>query len=140
MMEGTRPLIAVVLVAGLCGCTVISGKGLEEVAVDRTLTTASIPPIDPAVAAETLSDSRTVRNAVSAADIAKADGAPLAWSNADTGASGTITAIRETRAGDAVCRQFKTSRQRFDGVALYAGEACTTGQGEWTLTRFSEDQ
>ncbi|RIY03801.1 hypothetical protein D3218_01070 [Aureimonas flava] len=139
-MEGTRLALACLVVASLSGCTVISGKALEEVAVDRSITTASIPPVDPAAAADTLSDSRTVRNAVSAADIAKMDTAPLAWSNADTGASGTITAIRETRAGDAVCRQFKTSRQRFDGVALYDGEACTTGQGEWTLTRFSEDQ
>ncbi len=140
MMEGTRLAVVCFVVAGLSGCTVISGKGLEEAAVDTSLTTASIPPIDPAVAAETLSDSRTVRNAVSAADIAKVDAAPLAWSNADTGASGMITAISETRAGDAVCRKFKTSRQRFDGVALYAGEACTTGQGVWTLTQFSEDQ
>ncbi|WP_061932529.1 RT0821/Lpp0805 family surface protein [Aureimonas sp. AU22] len=139
-MEGTRLAFVCVLAAGLSGCTVISGKGLEDVAVDQTLTTASIPPVDPAFAAETLSDSRTVRNAVSAANIDKVDTAPLAWSNADTGASGTITAISETRAGDAVCRQFTTSRQRFDGVALYAGEACTTGQGEWTLTRFSEDR
>lgn len=140
MIEGTRLAFVCVLSLCLSGCTVISGKGLEEVAVDKSLTTASIPPVDPAVAAETLSDSRTVRNAVSAADIARLDTAPVAWSNADTGASGTITAIRETRAGDAVCRQFTTSRQRFDGVALYAGEACTTGQGEWTLTRFSEDR
>ncbi|WP_294646443.1 RT0821/Lpp0805 family surface protein [uncultured Aureimonas sp.] len=140
MMEGTRLVLLCLIAAGLSGCTVISGKGLEEAAVDKSLTTASIPPIDPAVAAETLSDSRTVRNAVSAANIATVDAAPLAWQNADTGASGTITAIKETRAGDAVCRQFTTSRQRFDGVALYAGEACTTGQGEWTLTRFSEDR
>ncbi len=140
MMKGTRLALVCAVAASLTGCTVISGKGLEEVAVDKTLHTASIPPIDPAVAAETLSDSRTVRNAVSAADIARVDSEPLAWTNADTGASGTITAISETRAGDAVCRRFKTSRQRFDGVALYAGEACTTGQGVWTLTRFSEDQ
>lgn len=117
----------------------ISGSALEEAAVDRSLTTASIAKPDPAVSAETLSDSNTVRNAVSAADIGRIDSAPLAWANADTGASGTITAIQESRAGSQVCRSFKTSRQRFDGVALYAGEACTKGQGEWTLTRFSED-
>jgi hypothetical protein len=49
-----------------------------------------------------------------------------------------ISGIREHRAGNMICRQFRTSRQRFDGVALYNGEACTKGQGEWTLTRFSE--
>ncbi len=138
MMEGTRLVLLCLIAAGLSGCTVISGKGLEEAAVDKSLTTASIPPIDPAVAAETLSDSRTVRNAVSAANIGRVASEPLAWSNAETGASGTITAIDERRAGDEICRSFTTSRQRFDGVSLYAGEACTRGQGEWTLTRFTE--
>ena len=84
------------------------------------------------------SDGRTVRNAVSAASLAGTAPATYAWANTDTGASGVITAIRETRAGDVICRSFKTSRQRYDGVALYDGEACTRGRGEWTLTRFSE--
>ncbi|MET0258304.1 MAG: RT0821/Lpp0805 family surface protein [Methylobacterium sp.] len=116
----------------------MNGSALEEAAVDRSITTASITTPAPAASAETVSDSATVRNAVSAAKIETIEAEPLAWSNAETGATGTITAIRETRAGDEICRSFRTSRQRFDGVALYDGEACTRGQGEWTLTHFSQ--
>jgi surface antigen len=119
------------------GCTVMNGSALEESAVDRTVVTNSVPIVAPAVA-DALSDSRTVRNAVSAADITRSELQPLAWSNTDTGASGAITDIRETKAGDQTCRTFRTSRQRFDGVSVFAGEACTRGAGEWTLTRFSE--
>ena len=82
----------------------------------------------------------TVRNAVSAADLSAASGEPRSWANADTGATGVITAIAESRAGDTICRTFQTSRQRFDGIALYKGETCTKGGGQWTLTRFAEGQ
>ena len=117
-----------------CGCTVMNGDALEG-ALDRSIVTGSIAPPPPR---EDVSDSRTVRNAVSSADIASLRTAPLAWSNSDTGTSGAITSITEAREGNVVCRTFTTSRQRFDGVALYAGEACTRGEGEWVLTRFSE--
>ena len=126
-------------IMSLTGC-VISGGGMEEM-VDRSIVTNSIAPgaaSAQAVAPEQASDGKTVRNAVSSADLAAAADKPMAWANADTGASGVITAIREVRAGDMICRQFKTSRQRYDGVALYDGEACTKGRGEWTLTHFTE--
>lgn len=123
----------------LSGC-VISGGGMEEM-VDRQAVTQSITAstdVTPPVAPVEASDQNTVRNAVSAADLDAAAANPMSWANADTGASGVITAIKEVRAGDMICRQFRTSRQRFDGVALYDGEACTKGQGEWTLTQFNE--
>lgn len=126
-------------ISPLSGC-VISGGGMEEM-VDRDAVTHSIPPAVAAaavVAPDQASDQNTVRNAVSAANLAAVPDQPMSWANADTGASGIITAITEVRAGDVICRQFRTSRQRFDGVALYDGEACTKGRGEWTLTHFSE--
>lgn len=124
------------LIVALSGC-VISGGGEEDM-VDRTIATGSVTPDATRPSPDQLSDQRTVRNAVSAADIHAPAAQPIAWANADTGASGVVTAIREKRAGDVICRQFRTSRQRFDGVALYDGETCTKGEGEWTLTRFSE--
>ena len=138
-MHGIRKaLVATCLATALSGCTVISGAALEDAAkVDHSIQTSSVKPV-PTVSPETDSDGRTVRNAVSSANLEKSESEPLAWSNTDTGASGTITAIQETRAGDQICRSFKTSRQRFDGVAVYNGEACTRGSGEWTLTRFNE--
>lgn len=131
----TISLVSLAMVA-LSGC-VISGGGMEEM-VDRKTVTNSVPPAAPAESPDQLSDQRTVRNAVSAADIHDPVTHPISWANADTGASGVVTAIQEVRAGDMICRQFRTSRQRFDGVALYNGEACTKGEGEWTLTHFTE--
>ena len=121
----------------LPGCTIMGGEGSDEM-IDRSIVTGSIAAPPPPPDLEQMSDSRTVRNAVSAANVASIDAEPLAWANADTGASGSITSIVEQRAGDRICRAFTTSRQRFDGVSLYAGEACTAGAGEWVLTRFSE--
>lgn len=131
----------------LGGC-VVSGPSLDSV-VDRETVTGSIappPPVDPALAAvpptmtapDQISDQRMVRNAVSAADLSRA-GETVAWANSETGASGTITAINETREGSRTCRAFTTTRQRFDGIALYSGEACTRGAGEWVLVSFAEN-
>jgi len=133
------PFLICLAISPLSGC-VVSGGGMEEM-VDRSIVTNSIAPAKPAAPAEApdqTSDRNMVRNAVSAADLHAAAEQPTAWANTDTGATGVITAIKEVRAGDVICRQFQTSRQRFDGVALYNGEACTKGQGEWTLTRFNE--
>jgi surface antigen len=133
-----RTLLVLVAATSGAGCTIMNGEGLEDM-VDRSIVTGSISaPAIPVPNREEVSDSRTVRNAVSAADLGRAEGAPLAWANADTGASGMITSIVEARSGKNICRTFKTSRQRFDGIALFRGEACTTGDGEWTLTSFAE--
>lgn len=135
-MNPIRPL-AIILFATLCsGCVVLGGDpGVDEGAV-----TSGIPPQAPTTPPDQASDQMTVRNAVSAIDLSAAEGEPRSWANADTGATGVITAIAESRAGDTICRTFQTSRQRFDGIALYNGEACTKGGGQWTLTRFAEGQ
>ncbi|GGD08116.1 RT0821/Lpp0805 family surface protein [Aureimonas glaciei] len=135
-MHPIKAPFLLVLIMSLSGC-VISGGGMEEM-VDRSIVTNSIAPAAPTIAPEQASDGNTVRNAVSSANLAAASEKPMAWANADTGASGVITAIHEVKAGDMICRQFRTSRQRYDGVAVYDGEACTKGRGEWTLTHFSE--
>ena len=133
------PIFLYLAISALSGC-VVSGGGMDDM-VDNSIVTNSIAPAapaEPSVAPDQASDRNMVRNAVSAADLHAATEQPMAWANTDTGASGVITAIKEVRAGDMICRQFQTSRQRFDGVALYKGEACTKGQGEWTLTHFNE--
>ncbi|KQT54703.1 hypothetical protein ASG43_03795 [Aureimonas sp. Leaf454] len=136
-MKPIRPL-AILLAAVLCGGCVVSGGGMDD-GVDEKAVTAAIPAADPAPSPDQASDQMTVRNAVSAADLSAAEN-QRPWANADTGATGVITAIAESRAGDTICRTFQTSRQRFDGIALYNGEACTKGGGQWTLTRFAEGQ
>ncbi|MEF2553094.1 RT0821/Lpp0805 family surface protein [Aurantimonas sp. A2-1-M11] len=137
-----------ILLAGLAslalgGC-VIAGPDSPNM-IDDTLITGSIAPASPPAPADTsaipdlerLSDRRTVRSAVSAADIEAAAGS-YPWANPQTGTSGVISALQEVREGSRICRTFQTSRQRFDGVSLYDGEACTTGAGEWALVRFVE--
>ena len=136
-MNPTRPL-AILLLASFCGGCVVAGGGMED-GVDDKAVTSAIAPSTPATTPDQASDQMTVRNAVSAADLS-ATGSDRPWANADTGATGVITAINESRAGDTICRTFQTSRQRFDGIALYNGETCTKGGGQWTLTRFAEGQ
>ena len=130
-------LAASVLSVGLSGC-VVSGPGLGDM-VDAELITGSIERPEPAARPnpELASDERTVRNAVSTADITGGE-VRHAWANPQTGANGVLTAIREVRNGPRICRSFQTSRQRFDGIALYHGEACTVGEGEWALVSFNE--
>ncbi|WP_152044988.1 RT0821/Lpp0805 family surface protein [Aureimonas psammosilenae] len=138
-MQTYKAALFALMTASTLSACVVSGGGLED-ALDKTATN-SIPPAQQQAAVASpvdQSDQNTVRNAVSSANITGGDAQPIAWANADTGASGAISVIEEHRAGNMICRQFRTSRQRYDGVALYDGEACTKGQGEWTLTKFNE--
>ncbi|KQT88063.1 RT0821/Lpp0805 family surface protein [Aurantimonas sp. Leaf443] len=141
-MARLKPISVLLLVAlGLLQGCVVAGPSLED-AVDTGLVTGSIRPVPAAGEAsnpEVESDERTVRNAISAADIARLGEADVPWANSATGTSGVITAIQEVQEGGNLCRNFKTSRQRFDGIALYEGKACTRGDGEWTLVRFQEN-
>ncbi len=113
-----------------------SVSSARDLGVDQSVTTANVPvqtvlSEDP----ERRSDELTIRNAVSAADIA-APGA-LAWSNADTGSRGSITNLAEARDAGAVCRTFRTTRESYDGVAIFTGKTCMVSPGTWVLTSFN---
>lgn len=41
--------------------------------------------------------------------------------------------LAEDKAGGRLCRRFTTTRESFDGVALFVGEACMAGYGAWRL-------
>ena len=132
-MASFQILLAGLLALALGGC-VVAGPNAAPAPVSAadTADNSAIPDL------ERLSDRRTVRNAVSAADI-EAAAKSYPWANPQTGTNGVISALQEVRNGSRICRTFQTSRQRFDGVALYNGEACTTGAGEWALVRFDEN-
>lgn len=102
--------------------------------VDGTVQTSSTSSAVPDPAR--VSDSSTIRNAVSAADIEAMKGAPLAWANPDTGSRGTISALSETKAAGVLCRTFTASRESYDGVGLYKGETCLDDQGRWRIQEF----
>ncbi|RLQ87438.1 RT0821/Lpp0805 family surface protein [Notoacmeibacter ruber] len=130
---------------GLAGCG--GGVNLAKIDDDPTLITGSIAPSeaktkaapDPfgsAVEDELQSDREAIIGMVTAADLSTHGEEGLAWRNAKTGASGQIDSIREKTEGGVTCRQFTVSRQTYQGVALWTGEACRGALDEWMATRF----
>ena len=122
--------LALMSAAGCAG-----GKSvLEQAEVDRTILTSSSPAAAPDPAAS--SDAMTIRNAVSSANLDMLGAEPLAWANADTGSHGRITAIAGRQEGGVACRSFTVSRQAFDGIAMYWGDACLGQGGQWLMKAF----
>lgn len=117
------------------GCGAASLK-LADSEVDRSLTTATVPSATAAADPDRRSDEATIRNAVSSADIAVPGAAPLAWANTDTGSRGSISKVIQTNQNGVVCRKFTTTRESFDGIALFNGETCMMAPGAWQLTAF----
>lgn len=119
------------------GCA-SGGFSLRQAEVDRSILTGSIDS-KPAPQPDTTrtSDENTIRNAVSSADLDGLGGGSVPWANPDTGSRGAISALTETRRSGRLCRTFTTSRESFDGVALYKGETCMGDAGAWNLLRLS---
>ena len=64
----------------------------------------------------------------------------LAWSNPETGNSGTITAIdKYIGTHGQSCKKFRTTVDSFMGIALYNGETCELRKGFWVLSWFLRD-
>lgn len=125
------------VVASLSGCA-MSGFDLEKAAPDTATITGSVEKT-PVAAPDSskLSDQNTIRNVVSALNFTQWGKTPIPWANADTGSQGTITTIAETKNATGLCREFETSREAFDGAALYRGRACMAEGGNWALTSFA---
>lgn len=85
-----------------------------------------------------LSDETLVGNAVSTADLSVLAGSAVPWANTATGSAGVVEAIREESAQGRTCRAFRTTRHSYDGIAVFAGQTCTTGGGNWVLTAFDK--
>ena len=135
---GLRPLgvAALLCAAALLSACGSGGFSLEKAEVDRTYYTSSVSAPRTSAEVERLSDESTIRNAVTSADIETLGDAPLSWANAETGASGRITAIVETRGKGTLCRSFSASRESFDGVGMYKGETCMVASGAWRMQSF----
>lgn len=133
-----RCLAVIVLATALLGGCAAGGFSLDKAETDPTILTGAVGDTGPvAVDLDQLSDETTVRNAVSSADIELMKGAPIPWANAQTGARGAISSLVEEKISGRLCRRFTTSRERFDGVALYKGEACMVAPGAWRMQDFS---
>ena len=110
--------------------------GLDKADVDQSSLTGALPASGVMPDATRTSDEATIRNAVSSADPEQAKAQPLAWANADTGSRGAISSMLEKKENGVICREFTASRESFDGVALYSGDACQGDRGNWFMRSF----
>lgn len=127
------PVVAFCAVLAGCG----GGMGLRQIEADKSILTSAVTP-EPSLASDsqTISDQTTIRNAVSSANVEELGTQALSWANADTQSRGAIFEVKELREKTVLCRQFKTSRESFEGVALYAGETCLGRDGAWYMRSF----
>lgn len=139
--------LAALLALAACG---VGGFTLEKAEVDRSILTGStsagsVSAVPEPADAELASDQATIRNAVSSADLEELSGRPLPWANSETGSRGAVTNLVQSggqpggQSGgkSALCRAFEVSRERFDGVAMFRGQACMSEAGDWRLDNFS---
>jgi hypothetical protein len=132
-----RIAFAFVAVAPLAACA--GGVDLGKAGIDDTLTTSAVGgETNQLRDATQTSDEVTIRNAVSSADLDVLGPTGLAWANSDTGSRGAITQLTQYDRKGLLCRKFKASRESFDGVRLYAGDACRAGDGSWRILEFVE--
>lgn len=128
-VRSLRRAAAFALLLACSGCA--TGKTIADAGLDRDTLTGSIA----ADASDRTSDEITIRNAVSSADLGALAGKPLTWANRDTGSSGTIEAIAESKEGGRVCRSFRAVIESYEGVRLHKGTACLA-DGTWRMTAF----
>jgi hypothetical protein len=127
-------LLAACPILSACGA---GGFSMRHAEVDPTILTGDISaPAARNADADRLSDQATIRNAVSSADLELVSGEAVRWANAQTGARGSITGLTESRSEGRICRGFATTRENYDGVRLFRGEACMLSAGVWRIEKF----
>lgn len=113
------------------------GVNLSRVKTADLITTSSVGSSgNGRIDQDAISDRSTIRNAVSSASLDQLGHAPLHWENKDTGSKGIITSIEEYKDGPVICRRFTTTRESFDGIAVYRGDACLGEEGVWWYKDF----
>lgn len=135
--DGRKGGVAAICLAGLAlaGCTSSLDLFGSTSKPDRSISTGTVQSGQPHSETAT-SDEATVRNAVSSVDLAKVGGSQVPWANTATGSAGVVTQIREARTSGHVCRDFTTTRHSYEGIAMFSGQTCLTGSGDWLLTAF----
>jgi surface antigen len=125
-----RLLGCAALAACLSGCG--AGALLKKGETDTSIVTGSVTGSD----AVQDPDAAAIRNAVTSADLEELGGKAIAWANPGTGSRGSIASVVEYREKNVLCRRFTASRESFDGVMLYSGDACLRGSGFWWMRAF----
>jgi 17 kDa outer membrane surface antigen len=128
--------LLICMVSGVSGCA--SNNVLASAETDPSLITGSIakPKQAATVQPQAASDEVTIKNAVSSADLKAMGKGGISWANPATGSTGQISQVSEYKQDESLCRRFTTSRQSFDGVALYHGDACLDFTGTWRMIDF----
>ncbi len=118
--------LAAAAISGLLGaCSPVSMPiGSSDIETPLVLT-GSIPSLDDDAYADVGTDDRkliaqTIHMAVDDNNTAE----DLAWTNPDSGNSGTISALDVSKFKDTGCLSFKTTANTITGVRLYEGTAC----------------
>lgn len=116
------------LIAVLQGCA--GAPPSAVLALDTTLTTASIPQIRPM-----LSDRLLAEDVPSIVSALAPEGSGKSWQNGQTGAHGKIVSAFAADDAGRSCITFTTTRESFEGVGLYDGKACEDAAGVLRLVR-----
>lgn len=132
-----RGLPGLVVCALLTGCGT-AGFSIEKAVPDTSIVTGSVASAPPDDTGRT-SDETIIRAAVSAA-IVEESVEGIGWANADTGSRGTIRDISESRDGGFLCRSYVATRESFEGIHLYQGEACLGASRAWSARSFQRVQ
>ncbi len=128
----------IALLGGVLGGCTSSGLDLMGSSKpDRSIATATVA--NQTKTSETISDEVTVKNAVTSVDVAKIGANPIPWANASTGSAGVITTVQELEDNGTHCRQFRTTRHSFMGIAKFMGRTCMEQNGNWQLLSFQEE-
>ncbi len=99
-----------------------------------TLASAVVQPAPTGVATEPGSDESSILETVASAESGTLPSVALAWANDQNGNSGLVTIVGEEGQDTRVCRTFVASRQSYDGVSQFTGEACRNRRGaSWFL-------
>lgn len=124
------------VVISLSGCASDGMDLFGSAKPDRSVSTAAVQP---ARSTDAISDEMTVTNAVTSADMAKIGSNPIPWANASTGSAGVITTVLDENQNGVRCRQFRTTRHSYMGIAKFLGRTCLEGNGSWKLMSFQEE-
>ncbi|WP_158284914.1 RT0821/Lpp0805 family surface protein [Hoeflea marina] len=109
------------------GCMRTGADPLSALSVDP-ISTSTIQPLS--MDAEMQADEAAIAEVIADAP----SNQPLPWSNPATGSAGVITTLVDKTATGRTCREFRTSRHAFDGIALFMGQACRDREGEWLVS------
>jgi surface antigen len=123
-----------VLSFSISACSVSSQMG-SLVDEDSIVTGSVAKPAKPQGFEST--DAEVIKTVVADSGTLRPKTNELAWSNPDTGNSGTIVAINKfVGSHGQSCKKFQTTVDSFVGISLYDGETCEVKRGHWVLSWF----